>query len=123
MKVILDDQRIEYIAKLAHEANAAYCRSLGDFSQPPWEVAPDWQKKSVINGVRFHIEYPTALASASHENWFKEKQADGWYYGPEKDPVRKTHPCMVPFGELPVEQQTKNHIFRSVVHACLLVGT
>ena len=114
--------RIEYIARIAHEANAAYCRSLGDFSQPAWINAPDWQKLSAVNGVRFHIENPTVGAQASHENWFIQKQEEGWHYGPVKDPVRKTHPCMVPFGELPVEQQIKDHIFRSVVHACMIVG-
>lgn len=119
----MDPHRIEHIAKLAHEANAAYCRSLGDNSQPPWENAPEWQKKSAINGVLFHIENPLAAAQTSHENWFKQKQEEGWHYGPEKDAERKTHPCMVPFGDLPVHQQIKDHIFRSVVHACLLVGT
>jgi alpha-D-ribose 1-methylphosphonate 5-triphosphate synthase subunit PhnH len=118
-----DPHHIELIAKLAYEANAAYCRSIGDTSQPAWENAPEWQKTSVINGVRFHIENPIARASTSHENWLNEKQANGWHYGPEKDPERKTHPCMVPFDELPIEQQIKDHIFRSVVHACILVGT
>ena len=117
-----DPQRIVQIAQLAHEANAAYCRSLGDYSQPTWAKAPEWQQKSAINGVLFHLETPLAVASSSHENWFREKEADGWHYGPDKDPVRKTHPCMVPFNELPIEQQIKDHIFRSVVHACLNVG-
>ena len=38
-------------------------------------------------------------------------------YGEEKDPERKVHPCMVPFNELPREQQAKDFIFRAVVHA------
>lgn len=111
---------VEEIARLAHEANAAYCRSLGDMSQPSWIDAPEWQKESIIEGVKFHINNPTKNAGASHENWFKHKLNDGWSYGPEKDPINKKHPCMVPFSELPIEQQTKDHIFRSVVHACVL---
>lgn len=113
-------EREEYIvtaiAASAHEANRAYCRSLGDTSQPRWNEAPDWQKQSIINGVKFHLANPNADASASHGNWFKEKQADGWSYGPVKDPENKRHPCFVPFAELPIEQQIKDHIFRSVVH-------
>lgn len=113
-------EREEYIvtaiAASAHEANRAYCRSFGDTSQPRWDEAPDWQKQSAINGVKFHLANPNADASASHENWFKEKQADGWSYGPVKDPENKRHPCFVPFAELPIEQQIKDHIFRSVVH-------
>ena len=41
----------EYIAKVCHEVNRAYCMSQGDGSQPRWEDAPDWQKQSAISGV------------------------------------------------------------------------
>lgn len=115
------ENAVEQIAQMAHEANAAYCRSLGDFSQPTWANAPEWQKVSARRGVVFHIENPLANASSSHESWYDEKQRDGWSYGPEKDPVNKRHPCFVPFKELPVEQQIKDHVFRSVVHAMLSV--
>lgn len=110
---------IARIAQIAHEANRVYCESIGDMSQPAWKDAPDWQKVSAVHGVKFHINNPRASASASHENWYKQKQAEGWSYGPVKDPVRKQHPCFLPFGELPIEQQIKDHIFRSVVHALL----
>lgn len=46
----------EQIARIAHETNRAYCESIGDNSQPPWQDAPDWQKLSAINGVKFHLE-------------------------------------------------------------------
>lgn len=115
------EEEIDMIAAIAHHANKAYCESLGDFSQPNWDDAPEWQQKSAINGVRFHINNPKANASASHENWYAEKQADGWSYGPEKDPINKRHPCFVPFEELPEAQKTKDHIFRSVVHAMVAI--
>lgn len=105
------------IARVAHEVNRAYCQSQGDDSQPPWDQAPQWQKDSAINGVRFHIENPNAGPEASHENWLKEKQAAGWTFGLTKDPVAKTHPCCVPFEKLPRSQQTKDWLFRAVVHA------
>lgn len=110
---------VEEIAHIAHEANRTYCFSLGDDSQPSWDDAPEWQKQSAINGVQFHYVNPDANASASHENWYREKEADGWSYGPVKDPANKRHPCFVPYHELPIEQQIKDHIFRSVVHSCL----
>jgi hypothetical protein len=112
---------VRAIARLAHEANRAYCESLGDHSQPTWDNAPDWQQDSAMNGVRFHLNNPDADASASHENWYKQKQEEGWSYGPVKDPDNKRHPCFVPYNELPVSQQVKDHIFRSVVHACASV--
>lgn len=105
------------IAEVCHEANAAFCRSLGDMSQPTWADAPDWQRESAINGVVFHIADPNASASASHNNWLKEKVEGGWVYGETKDPEAKTHPCVVPFEQLPPEQQAKDYLFRGIVHA------
>ena len=109
--------KIEATAKVAHEANRAWCAANGDYSQPSWESAPDWQKDSAMDGVRFHMANPDAGDSASHDNWMAHKQADGWVYGEVKDPVRKTHPCMVPFTELSREQQVKDALFRAIVHA------
>jgi len=103
----------------SHEANRAYCAALGDNSQPPWAEAPEWQRASALNGVRFHDANPNATPEASHESWYAEKEAAGWRYGVAKDPHAKTHPCMLPYHELPVEQRAKDYIFRAVVRAVL----
>lgn len=107
----------EQIARVAHEVNRAYCEALGDSSQPAWEDAPQWQRDSAMLGVKLHTENPSASAAASHESWMAQKVADGWVYGPEKRPELKQHHCIVPFDQLPVEQQAKDFIFRGVVHA------
>lgn len=110
---------IEFIAKVCHEANRGYCEALGDTSQVPWEEAPQWQRDSAVLGVRFHMEDLERGPEASHGSWLAQKALDGWVYGEEKDAEAKTHPCMVPFSELPMEQQTKDFIFRAIVHAML----
>ena len=104
-----------YIAKMCHDVNKAYCESIGDLSQPTWEEAPQWQKDSAASGVMFHLSAPNRQPQDSHENWANEKIADGWVYGEVKDPDKKTHPCLVPYGQLPIEQQTKDYLFKSVV--------
>ena len=109
---------IDDIARICHEVNKAYCHALDDHSQPSWEHAPEWQKLSAVNGVRLHVDNPHAGPEASHESWIAEKVAAGWVRGDVKDPEKKTHPCIVPFNELPREQQAKDCIFRAVVHAC-----
>lgn len=108
---------IEQIAQVAHEMNAAFCRSIGDESQPFWEDAPDWQKDSAINGVKFHLDNPYASPSHSHNSWLKQKEEDGWKYGPVKNAETKEHPCFVPYDELPKEQQSKDYLFQQVVHS------
>lgn len=107
----------ERIARACHEVNRAYCEALGDASQPAWEAAPEWQRDSAMLGVKLHTENPGAGPQHSHESWMAQKLADGWRHGAVKNPVEKTHPCIVPFDELPPAQQAKDFIFRAVVHA------
>jgi len=106
---------VEQIARVCHEANRAYCVATGDHSYRAWNQAPRWQKDSVINGVRFAIANPAATPLMSHVSWLQEKEANGWVYGEEKDPVAKTHPCMVPYHMLPPEQRMKDAIFLALV--------
>lgn len=110
---------VNLAAVMAHELNRIWCAILGDFSQPAWVDAPGWQVESALAGVRFHQKNPDAGDSASHDCWLEQKRADGWVYGPVKDPAKKEHPCMVPFEDLPKEQQMKDSLFRAVVRAVL----
>jgi hypothetical protein len=107
---------LDDIAKACHEINRAYCQAIGDYSQPTWGDAPDWQKDSARAGVRLHLEDPLAGPAASHESWMRQKAAEGWIYGPIKSPEARTHPCIRPFDQLPREQQAKDFIFTAVVH-------
>lgn len=113
----MDDVMVKKIAMVCHEANRAWCWINNDDSQPDWGEAPEWQVESAANGVRFVLANPDAGDSASHDSWMAEKVATGWVYGETKDAQAKTHPCMVPFDQLPVEQQAKDRLFRSVVLA------
>lgn len=109
----------EQIAKVCHEVNRAYCLSIGDESQLPWNDAPEWVKDSARAGVALHSADLSLGPEASHEAWMRHKLADGWVFGWEKNAERKEHPCLVPFDALPREQQAKDYIFQAVVHALL----
>lgn len=111
--------QIRDIAKVCHEANRAYCETIGDPSQAAWEDAPEWQRQSATKGVEFARDNPEASPSALHDSWLEEKRAAGWKYGPEKNPSTKEHPCFVPYGELPPEQRRKDALFRAVARALL----
>lgn len=103
------------IAKVCHEINRAYCFTLGDLSQVPWEEAEEWQTSSALKGVIYHLHNPESTPADSHKSWLAEKEADGWKYGTVKDPEKKEHPCMVPFEQLPVPQQGKDVLFLTTV--------
>ncbi len=110
-------EQVLAIAKVCHEANRAYCATLGDGSQPPWEDAPAWQRESAIKGVDHALANPGAKPSDSHESWLREKEAAGWKCGPVKDPEKREHPCFVPYDQLPPEQRAKDALFLAVVRA------
>lgn len=107
----------EQVARVCHEVNRAYCAALGDHSQAAWEDAPEWQRSSASMGVALHRAHPDAGSEASHIAWTQNKINDGWTYGPIKDAVNKTHPCLVPFNQLEPAQQAKDFIFKAVVNA------
>jgi hypothetical protein len=109
--------KAELIAMVCHEANRAYCLAIGDDSQLPWDAAPEWQRSSAVRGVEFSLANPTALPSASHESWLKQKEEEGWKYGPVKNVEAKEHPCFVPYNGLPTDQQVKDLLFQSIVRA------
>ena len=111
-----EDGRRLSIARVCHEVNRAYCQFLGDDSKPSFEEAPGWQRDSALAGVNLHADGDHG-PEESHKAWMAQKVADGWIYGDVKDPEAKTHPCLVPFDQLPREQQAKYHLFRAVVHA------
>ena len=106
-------------ARAAHEANRVYCASIGDTSQNAWDASPQWQKESAIKGAQMIWNDPDTTPEQSHEGWLKVKQEEGWTYGEVKDPEAKTHPCFLPYAELPANQRVKDWMFGSVVRAVL----
>jgi hypothetical protein len=107
---------IEQIAKIAHELNRQYCITLGDDSQPSWEDAPEWQRNSIISGVKAHILDPLLTPEESHNLWLKQKTDEGWSWGPTKDVEAKTHPCFRPYNELPSDMKVKDYNFKTIVN-------
>lgn len=110
--------KIAEVAKICHEANKALCESMGDFSQKHWNEADEWQRESGIKGVTYRLANPDQPIEAQHNAWCNDKILDGWHHGPVKDAVKKEHPCLVPFEQLPALQQLKDRLFVGIVLAC-----
>lgn len=109
--------QLELIAVACHQANRAYCKLSGDQSFS-WTDAPQSQRDSAVEGVK------KALGGATprqlHESWMDFKRQDGWVYGPNKDHIMKTHPCFLPYDELPAVQKEKDDIFLETVNQMAL---
>ena len=103
------------IAIICHNLKKALCEAHGDTSQVDWNIAEEWQRRSVISGVQFALDNPNAPASAHHDAWMKYKIQNGWKYGPVKDIKEKEHPCLVPYEQLPPEEKAKDFLFKETV--------
>lgn len=108
-------EQLEAVARVCHEANRAWCLLHGDNSQVHWEDAPENIRASALAGI--DLALAGATPEQQHQGWCSFKVADGWVYGGVKDAVRKTHPCLVPYAELPTEQRAKDAIYIGVVRA------
>lgn len=51
------------------------------------------------------LELTERLAENAHELWARERLAQGWTYGPKRDDETKTHPCLIPYKDLPEEEK------------------
>jgi len=112
-----ENSDIVKIARVCHEANRAWCEAHYDYRQKSWSEAEQWQRDSAVEGVKFALANPRSTDNAQHEAWMNDKIADGWTYGETKNSEKKTHPCLVPFVDLPVFQQLKDKLFRGIVRS------
>ena len=63
------------------------------------------------------------LAENNHDHWTRQRIEAGWTYGSQRDDVRKTHPDLVPYEDLP--EGEKEYDRTSVVEtlkAILMLG-
>jgi hypothetical protein len=105
---------IEVVAQICHEANRVLRIAFEDTGENPhWDEANDEQRASACDGVLSVLN--GAGPEASHRNWLRFKAERGWVYGPVKDEEAKTHPCFLPYDELPPEQKIKDDQFVRIV--------
>ena len=110
------DLPVDVIARVCHEANRALQAGLADPAvsvAPAWDSAPQEYRDSSIAGVRGILAGNSP--EQSHASWCSFKTSAGWVYGPVKDDVARTHPCLVPYEDLPARDKVKDHLFSAIV--------
>jgi len=50
-------------------------------------------------------ELTELLARNTHENWARQRMAEGWRHGPQRDDSKKEHPSLVPYDALPESEK------------------
>ncbi|RLC99875.1 MAG: hypothetical protein DRI46_08640 [Chloroflexi bacterium] len=78
-----------------------------------YRIAPltDWDAENLIFLEEDSTDEVTLMARMEHESWCQRKKAQGWRFGPEKDPDQRTNPSLVLWEELPEGEKEKNKAY------------
>jgi RyR domain len=64
-----------------------------------------------------------ALAANVHDVWAHKRIKDGWRHGATRNDELRTHPCLVPYAELPeAEKEYDRVMVEQVVRAAISLG-
>lgn len=105
----------EVIAEICHEVNRALEYASTGTLGPSWDQADPIIRQSAISGVQSVRDNPDLTAEEAHELWLHYKQMEGWVHGEVKCVKTKTHPCMLPYSELPAAERIKDSVFVALV--------
>ena len=65
------------------------------------------------------IDLTEKLAENVHEVWSVNRINEGWIYGEERDDLKKTTPCLVPYDQLP--EFEKDYARRTAIETLKLI--
>ena len=115
----LTEQLQNLAAKVNHEVNVALNRFYGNEARPAWDKLTEEERNIAFTSIQQVVDNPDITPAESHEKWMEVRLADGWRYGPVKDEIKKTHPDLVPYVELPDSEKLKDHLFLAIAKAFL----
>jgi hypothetical protein len=119
-QVIIDDQ---FIAEGIHVFNAYLQRRFGEAAAPDWAECGDAMQARGLQLVRGY-RTGSVTPRQAHERWCTAMKADGWVWGPRKDPgaAPPTHPNLMDWPELPRLQRLKDEMSYMITVGLLTVA-
>ena len=95
-------------------------------------VEASWSKRSIVpekwvkRDEKFRSQFVDMIdkylslkklptPTQAHNSWMKAYFKMGWKYGKTRNVVKKTHPDLLPFDELPKDEKDKDAIFLAFV--------
>jgi RyR domain len=92
-------------------------------SRCPVTYEPRPIKTSHIELSQEIVELTERLSEHAHDIWAKQRLADGWAYGPERNDAKKQHPSLVRYAALPEsEKQYDRNAALETIKAMLALG-
>lgn len=104
-------------ARVANAVNNALRMHFNEPANASWDELDDESKHRAMIGVAKAAEDPDMTPMECHKLWIESMAADGYRFGENIDYVRKEHPAMVPYTQLPEPQKLKTQLFLAIVRA------
>lgn len=114
LKVLQEPDENTKMAQVAVEVDRCVCHAAGVDLPKPWSDMSEDEKGHVIAAVVAFKQDPLCTPESLHEEWVRGMTADGWSFG-EMDDVKKTHPLLLPYSEMPMLQVLRDALFLSSV--------
>ena len=110
---IMARKEYEKIAEIIYEATRLEAM-WSDRSIVPekWNKRDDGFRKQFVNTIGQYLKQeklPTP--KEAHDSWIIAYEKMGWKYGKKRDVVKKTHPDLIPFEQLPKDEKDEDAIF------------
>ncbi|MDB4584824.1 hypothetical protein N9164_16870 [Draconibacterium sp.] len=110
----------EKIARIAHDADRAWCAAFGWPGSAGWSHCTPGDREARIEAVLMIITTPGADASTLHDDWCEVMRRNGWRHGAAHDGIARTSPGLIAFDRLPIDQQRRQAMFVGIVRALSL---
>jgi len=104
----------EKIASIVHSVTMRFPRSDGSYPES-WGNIPYDAQKQAADAVERVAEGKHQSPEELHILWGELNMRNGWSYGEKWCPIKKTHPCMVPYDQLSDAQKLKDEIWGTLV--------
>lgn len=106
-------------ARIANAVNNALRMHFNEPANAAWDELDDESRHRALIGVAKAAEMPDMTPPECHKLWVESMAKDGYRYGEQIDYVRKEHPAMVPYTQLPEPQKLKTQLFLAIVRSVL----
>jgi hypothetical protein len=104
----------ESLARVCYDAVRAYGLTIGE-PYVRWEHARAWDRESFAGAVAYLLEVPKADVADLHGNWLASREQRGWQHGQTRDEMKRLHPAMVPWAEVPERERLKFELVYRIV--------
>ncbi|MBI3507173.1 MAG: hypothetical protein HY059_20245 [Proteobacteria bacterium] len=102
------------LARICYDAIRAYGKTISEVYLR-WADAPPSVRESFSGAVAYLLEAPSADLADLHGHWLAARIQSGWQHGPQRDELRRLHPAMVPWSDVPERERLKFELMFRVV--------